>query len=103
MCAHRLNEKKRKDKKEKGPAGIRRSVFSLCKKKITVLARLIGKSCSTLSASSLKNLSAIGSTHSFSEAMLHLTLSFLRLVCSKHSTAPPFSDSSFITTIILKK
>ena len=45
---------------------------------------LVGKSCSSLGASSLKNLSAVGSCHSLSKAVLHFALSFLRLVCSLH-------------------
>ena len=45
---------------------------------------LVGKSCSSLGASSLKNLSAVGSRHSLSETVLHLSLSLLRLVGSFH-------------------
>ena len=44
----------------------------------------IGQSRSALSASSLKNVSAVSSSHSLSEAMLLLSLSLLRLVSSEH-------------------
>ena len=40
--------------------------------------------CSSLGASSLKNFSAVCSSHSLSETVLHLSLSFLRLVGSFH-------------------
>ena len=49
----------------------------------------IGQSLSALSASSLKNVSAVSSSHSLSEAMLLLSLSLLRLVSSEHFSAPP--------------
>ena len=45
---------------------------------------LIGETSSTLGASSLKNFSSVGSSHSLSEAMLLVSLSFLGLVCSFH-------------------
>ena len=47
--------------------------------------RLVSKSLSALSASSLEYLSAVSSSHSLSEAMLNLSLALLRLVSSKHS------------------
>ena len=47
-------------------------------------SRLIGELRSSLGASSLENLSAVSSGHSFSEAMLHLSLSLLGLICSFH-------------------
>ncbi len=44
----------------------------------------VGKTSSTLGASSLKNFSAVGCSHSFSETVFLVSLSFLRLVCSLH-------------------
>ena len=44
----------------------------------------IGESLSSLSASSLENVSAISSLHSLSEAVLLLSLTLLGLICSKH-------------------
>ena len=44
----------------------------------------IGQSLSAFSASSLKNVSAVGSSHSFSEAMLLLSLTLFGLVSSEH-------------------
>ena len=49
-----------------------------------VLKRLICQSFSAFSASSLKNVSAVSCSHSFSEAVLLFSLSFLRLICSEH-------------------
>ena len=49
----------------------------------------IGQSLSALSASSLKNVSAVSGSHSLSEAVLLLSLSLLRLVSSEHFSAPP--------------
>ena len=46
--------------------------------------RLISQSFSAFSASSLKNVSAVSCSHSFSEAVLLFSLSFLRLICSEH-------------------
>ena len=46
--------------------------------------RLISQSFSAFSASSLKNVSAVSSSHSFSKAVLFFSLSFLRLICSEH-------------------
>ena len=48
------------------------------------VSRSIGESCSSLGASSLKNFSAVGSCHSLSETVLHLSLSLLGLVGSFH-------------------
>ncbi len=45
---------------------------------------LVSQSCATLSASSLEYLSAVSSSHSFSEAVYLASLSFFRLICSKH-------------------
>ena len=42
------------------------------------------ESGSALLASSLQNFSAVGSAHSFSEAVFHLSLAFLGLVSSLH-------------------
>ena len=39
---------------------------------------------SALCASSLENLSAVLGSHSLSEAVLHLSLTLLRLICSFH-------------------
>ena len=49
-----------------------------------VLVRSIGKSCSSFLSSSLENLAAVSRAHSFSEAVLFLSLTNLRLICSKH-------------------
>ena len=46
--------------------------------------RLISQSFSAFSASSLKNVSAVSSSHSLSKAVLFFSLSFLRLICSEH-------------------
>ena len=46
--------------------------------------RLISQSFSAFCASSLKNVSAVSSSHSFSEAVLFFSLSFFRLICSEH-------------------
>ena len=48
------------------------------------LKRLISQSFSAFSASSLKNVSAVSGSHSFSKAVLFFSLSFLRLICSEH-------------------
>ena len=45
---------------------------------------LIGESCSALCASSLEDVSAVGSLHSFTEAVLLFALTLLRLISSKH-------------------
>lgn len=42
------------------------------------------KLSSALRASAGENLSAVGGRHSFSEAMLHLSLTLFRLICSFH-------------------
>ncbi len=52
---------------------------------------LVRETSSALCASSLENFSAVSSSHSLSKAMLHLSLTFLRLVCSEHSIAPPYT------------
>lgn len=44
----------------------------------------VRQSLSAFCASSLQYVSAIGGLHSFSEAVLLLTLKLLRLVCSDH-------------------
>lgn len=49
-----------------------------------MLFALIGESCSAFSATSCKDFSAVGVRHSLSEAVLHLTLSLFRLICSFH-------------------
>ena len=51
--------------------------------------KLVGQSLSALCASSLKNVSAVGSSHSLSEAMLLLSLTLFRLIRSEHFGAPP--------------
>ena len=48
------------------------------------MALSIGQSLSAFCASSLKNVSAVGSLHSLSEAMLLLSLTLLGLICSEH-------------------
>ena len=47
--------------------------------------RLIGELSSSLCASSLKNLSTVSGSHSLSEAVLLVSLSLLRLICSLHN------------------
>ena len=63
---------------------------------------LVRETSSALCASSLENFSAVSSSHSLSKAMLHLSLTFLRLVCSEHSIAPPYTvwkRVNFVLTI----
>ena len=48
--------------------------------------QLVGELSSSLGASSLKNLSAVSSSHSLSETMLFFSLSLLGLVCSLHDS-----------------
>ena len=59
-----------------------------CKKK------LVCESFSSFCASSLQDLSSVGSFHALTEAVLLFSLTLLGLVCSKHSRAPPFLNSS---------
>ncbi len=47
-------------------------------------AILISKTCSSFCSASLENLSSVSSLHSLTETVFHLSLSLLRLVCSKH-------------------
>lgn len=49
----------------------------------------IGESVSAFCASSLKDFSAVSCLHSFSEAVLLLSLALFRLVGSEHLDAPP--------------
>lgn len=44
----------------------------------------VGKSCSSLGASSLEHLSSVGSAHSLHKAVLLGSLKLLRLICSYH-------------------
>ena len=48
------------------------------------VTRSIGETGSSLGASSLQNFSAVSSSHSFSETVFLVSLSFLRLICSLH-------------------
>ena len=48
--------------------------------------QLVGELSSSLGASSLKNFSAVSSSHSLSEAMFLFSLSLLGLVCSLHDS-----------------
>ena len=63
----------------------------------------IGEFCSAFSAASLENLSAVGSSHSLSEAVFFFSLTLFRLVSSEHSVAPPYgiseADTSRVFTI----
>ena len=61
------------------------------------MTELIGKTSSTLGASSLKNFSTVCCSHSFSETVFLVSLSLLRLICSLHGTAPP----CLITNVLL--
>ena len=45
---------------------------------------LIGESCSALCASSLEDVSAVGSLHSFTKAVFLFALTLFRLICSNH-------------------
>ena len=58
-----------------------------------MLFALIGESCSAFSATSCKDFSAVGVRHSLSEAVLHLSVTFLGLICSEHLNAPPDNNS----------
>ena len=49
-----------------------------------IIHSLVRKSCSSLGASSGKYLSAVMGGHSLSEAVLHLSLTLFRLICSFH-------------------
>ena len=51
----------------------------------TSLLKLVSKSCTALSASSLEDLSAVSSCHSLSETVFLASLSLLRLICSEHN------------------
>ena len=53
------------------------------------MGKSIGQLCSALCTSSLQDLSAVGSSHSLSEAVFDLSLALFRLVCSLHAVAPP--------------
>lgn len=67
----------------------------------------VRQSLSALCASSLEHLSSVSGSHSLSEAVLNLSLTLLRLVCSKHfdtsfkSRLPgePRQDRGLIQTI----
>ena len=58
----------------------------------------IGESCSAFSAASLENLSAVGSSHSLSEAVFFFSLTLFGLVSSEHLVAPPCSISEAETS-----
>ena len=63
---------------------------------------LVCETSSAFCASSLENFSTVSCSHSLSKAMLHLSLTFLRLVCSEHSIAPPYTvwkRVNFVLTI----
>ena len=61
----------------------------------------IGQSCSALSTSSLQDLSAVGSSHSLSEAVFDLSLALFRLVCSLHAVAPPSNDRHLFLSVVI--
>lgn len=50
------------------------------------------ESCSSLKASSLENLSAVGGLHTLSEAVFLFSLELLGLICSYHALAPRFHE-----------
>ena len=50
---------------------------------------LVGQFFSALSASSLEDVSAVGSSHSLSEAVLFFSLTLFGLIGSEHDLAPP--------------
>ncbi len=50
---------------------------------------LVGQSVAALCTTARKHLAAIAGRHSFAEAMLLGALAFLRLISSKHFSAPP--------------
>ena len=62
-----------------------------------IFSLLVSKSCATLSASSLEYLSAVSSSHSFSEAMFLASLSLFRLICSEHILTPFYILMLFFT------
>ena len=62
---------------------------------------LVGQSCSALSTSSLQDLSAVGSSHSLSEAVFDLSLALFRLVCSLHAVAPPSNDRHLFLSVVI--
>ena len=49
----------------------------------------IGESLSSLSASSLENVSAISSLHSLAKTVLNFSLALLGLISSEHLRLPP--------------
>ena len=59
-------------------------MFACCAQTLVCTIKSIGQSFSALCTSSLEYLSAISSSHSLSEAMLFLSLTFLGLVSSEH-------------------
>ena len=56
---------------------------------------LVGKSFSTLIATTLQHLSACRRCHSFSESVYFASLSFFRLIRSFHNISPAFSFRFF--------
>ena len=50
----------------------------------------VGQSCTTLCTAASQNLAAIRGCHTLPEAMLHLAVPLLRLICSFHENVTPF-------------
>ena len=67
---------------------------------------LIGETISTFCSAASQHFAAIGSCHSFTETVFHFTMSFFRLISSKHGFSPfrlarvyyitPFSQKSTV-------
>ncbi len=65
-------------------AGVQTTWSSVHFRGLVTHKRLISQSFSAFCASSLKNVSAVSSSHSLSKAVLFFSLSFFRLICSEH-------------------
>ncbi len=53
----------------------------------------IAQSLSALCSASGEHLTTVGSGHSLAEAVLNLSLTLFRLICSYHLRFPPFNDA----------
>ena len=90
----------RTDNKNTDRQRSRQSVF-LCLRSGNCRCRSIGQSFSAFCTSSFQNISAVGSSHSLSETMLFLSLTFFGLVSSEHF-GTSFNDRSeaFVHTLL---
>ena len=85
---------RRKTKGRTTPSISRRNVTALNMRAFTGRraahrSPLVGQSVAALCTTARKHLAAIAGRHSFAEAMLLGALAFLRLISSKHFSAPP--------------